>query len=211
MVTLVKHEWHQVDSQFALEFTKDMLEEIYPDMDEDELEKLWQEVESGDADIDEIINDAWNNDVELEWDRQYDDWWTDRKGGYEITYEYGDEDSWHHEPAAPEPTHKCTKCKWNGQSYDAEWCWEDKEGNEIDDPRKICPYCESDVELTEAGIKEEKESEERRKLWATEDEEIDFSDDATDEEKKKDLEKALQELKDEFDKLIEERNKNDES
>jgi hypothetical protein len=161
MVTLVKHEWHQVDSQFAIEFTKDTLEEIYPDYDEDELEKLWQEVESGEADIESIIQDAWNNDVELEWERQYDDWWTDRKGGYEITYEYGDEDSWHHEPPPPEPTHKCTKCKWNGQSYDAQWSWEDKEGNEIDDPRKICPYCESDVELTEHGIKEEKEREER--------------------------------------------------
>ena len=37
MVTIVKHEWHQVDSQFAYELTKDVLEEIYPDMDEDEL------------------------------------------------------------------------------------------------------------------------------------------------------------------------------
>jgi hypothetical protein len=161
MVTLVKHEWHQVDSQFAIEFTKDTLEEIYPDMDEDELEKLWQEVESGDADIDSIIQDAWDNDVELEWERQYDDWWTDRKGGYEITYGYGNDSSWHHEPSPPEPTHKCTNCKWNGQSYDAEWCWEDKEGNEIKEPRKICPYCESDVELNEHGIQQEKEREER--------------------------------------------------
>jgi hypothetical protein len=161
MVTLVKHEWHQVDSQFAIEFTKDTLEEIYPDMDEDELEKLWQEVESGDADIDEIINDAWNNDVELEWENQYDDWWTHRKGGYDVTYEYGDESSWK-EPDVPlEPTHKCTKCKWNGQSYDAQWSWEDKNGNEIDEPRKICPYCESEVELTVHGLKEEKEKAER--------------------------------------------------
>ena len=161
MVTLVKHEWHQVDSQFALELTKDMLEEIYPEYDEDELEKLWQEVESGDADIDEIINDAWNNDVELEWERQYDDWWTDRKGGYEITYEYGDEDSWHHEPPPPEPTHKCTKCKWTGQSYDAEWQWPEDNEEGDKEPKKICPYCESDVELTEHGIQEEKEREER--------------------------------------------------
>ena len=114
MVTIVKHEWHQVDSQFAYELDKDDLELIYPDMDEDELEKLWQEVESGEADIESIIQDAWNNDYEIEWDRQYDDWWTDRKGGYDITYEYGDEDSWHYEPPPPEPTHKCTKCKWIG-------------------------------------------------------------------------------------------------
>ena len=93
MVTIVKHEWHQIDSQFAFELTKDILEEIYPDMDEDELETLWQQVENNEADLDEIIQDAWDNDVELEWENQYDDWWTMRKGGYEITYEYGDEDS----------------------------------------------------------------------------------------------------------------------
>jgi ribosomal protein S27AE len=161
MVTIVKHEWHQVDAQFAFELEKDLLEEIYPDMDEDELEELWQRVISGEADLDEIISDAWNNDVEIEWDRQYDDWWTDRKGGYDITYEYGDEDSWHHEPPPPEPTHKCTKCKWTGQSYDAQWSWTDKQGNEIDEPRKTCPYCESDVILTEHGIQEEKEKNER--------------------------------------------------
>ena len=29
MVQVMKHEWHQVDSQFAYELTKDVLEEIY--------------------------------------------------------------------------------------------------------------------------------------------------------------------------------------
>jgi hypothetical protein len=116
VVTIVKHEWHQVDSQFAYELTKDTLEEIYPDMDEDELDQLWTDVEYGDADLDQILQDAWSNDVEIEWDRQYDDWWTDRKGGYDITYEYGDEDSWHHEPPPPEPTHKGPKWPWRGQS-----------------------------------------------------------------------------------------------
>ena len=200
MVTIVKHEWHQIDSQFAFELTKDILEEIYPDMDEDELETLWQQVENNEADLDEIIQDAWDNDVELEWENQYDDWWTMRKGGYEITYEYGDEDSWRTPEKEPEPTHKCTNCKWTGRSYDAEWSWTDKEGNEIDDPRKICPYCESDVELTEHGVQEEKEAEERRARWAKEAE-------------KEELEwvqpspEQMQELKDEFNRLIEEEEK----
>ncbi len=161
MVTVVKHEWHQVDSQFAFELEKDLLEEIYPDMDEDELEELWQQVVNGEADLDEIISDAWNNDVEIDWDHQYDDNWTSRKGGYDITYEYGDESSWYTAPEDEPHTHKCTNCKWTGQGYDAEWKWEDKEGNEIDEPRKICPYCESDVELTEHGIQVEKEKNER--------------------------------------------------
>jgi hypothetical protein len=160
MVTIVKHEWHQVDSQFAVEIDEDTLREIYPDLDDDEITAMMQQLENQELDVDQLVQDAWDNDVELEWDRQYDDWWTDRKGGYDITYEYGDENSWHYEPPVV-PTHKCTNCKWEGQSYDAEWCWTDKQGNEIDEPRKICPYCESDVELTEHGVQEEKEKNER--------------------------------------------------
>ena len=34
-----------------------------------------------------IMQDAADNNVDIEWDRDYDDWWTDRKGGYEVTYE----------------------------------------------------------------------------------------------------------------------------
>ena len=37
-------------------------------------------------------------DVDIDWDHQYDDWWTSRKGGYEVTYEYGDEDTPYHPP-----------------------------------------------------------------------------------------------------------------
>jgi hypothetical protein len=87
MVTLVKHEWHQVDSQFALELDEATLAEIYPDLDEDEVTSLMTQIEEGEVDIEDIINQAMDNDVELEWDRTYDDWWTERKGGYEVTYE----------------------------------------------------------------------------------------------------------------------------
>lgn len=155
MVTLVKHEWHQVDAQFAYELDADKLSEIYPDLDEDEIEAKLQEIVDGEMSVEDIINDAWENDVEIEWDRQYDDWWTDRKGGYEVTYELGDETSWHAPDTPPEPTHKCTKCKWTGQSYDAEWQWEDKDGNEYDEAKHVCPMCDSELELTEHGLVEE--------------------------------------------------------
>ena len=94
MVTLVKHEWHSVDSQFAVEFNQDMLAEIYPDLSEEELAERMSEIESGEYDIDQLMEDAMENDVYIEWERQYDDWYTDRKGGYDVTYELGDEDSW---------------------------------------------------------------------------------------------------------------------
>lgn len=169
MVTIVKHEWHQVDVQYAIELDEDLLSEIYPDLDEDEIAEKLQQIEDGDIDIEDVMNDAWENDVDIEWDHQYDDNWTMRKGGYDVTYEIGDEDSWHHEPPPPEPTHKCTKCKWTGQSYDAEWKYDEED--EDGEPKKVCPYCESDVELTEHGIQEAKEWEERKAKWAQEEDE----------------------------------------
>jgi hypothetical protein len=90
MVTLVKHEWHQVDSQFEIELTEAMLAEIYTDLDENEITEKLSQVESGEISIEEIVEDAANNGVDFDWDRTYDDWWTDRKGGYEVTYELGE-------------------------------------------------------------------------------------------------------------------------
>lgn len=159
MVTIVKHEWHQVDSQFAYELTEEVLAEIYPDLDDDAITEMMYRIENGEIDIEDIISDAWDNNVDIEWDRQYDDWYTDRKGGYEVTYELGDDDSWHTPNTPPEPTHKCTKCKWTGQSYEADWSWPEEGSDE--EARKICPYCESDLELTEHGKVEEEEEKKR--------------------------------------------------
>lgn len=160
MVTLVKHEWHSVDSQFAVEIDEDTLSEIYPDMKKKEIKALLKQIENGEIDVEEIVDEACNNDVELEWERQYDDWWTDRKGGYDVTYELGDESSWV-DNTPPPATHKCTNCKWTGQSYDATYSWEDKDGNEIDEARHVCPYCDSDLELTPEGVIKEEEKKKR--------------------------------------------------
>jgi len=199
MVTIVKHEWHQHDRQYAIELGEDLLSEIYPDMDEDEIASLLKQLENNEADIDEIISDAYDNDVEIEWDFQYDDCWTDRKGGYEVTYEYGDESSWVEPDKEPEPTHKCTKCKWVGQSYDAEWLWPEDDETGEQEAKKVCPMCDSDTELTEVGIKEEQEKQERQARWAKQDGEDEDEDDA---ERTQELEDALEELKREFDELL---------
>ena len=207
MVTIVKHEWHSVDSQFAIELTKDILEEIYPDMDEDELEALWQQVENGEANIDEILDDASNNDVEIEWDHQYDDWWTSRKGGYDVTYEYGDENSWVEPTKEPEPTHKCTKCRWTGSRWAALTQYLREDGSVIEDyysteeeahsTKDICPMCDSDTELTEAGIIDAQERKEREARWAA----MKDEDQEEDEYSELDMEQALAELKAEFERL----------
>ena len=87
----MKHEWHQVDAQYLTEIDEDLLSEIYPDLDEDEIAAKMADLESGEITVDEIINDAWEEGVEIEWDSHYEDWWTSRKGGYEITYDIVEE------------------------------------------------------------------------------------------------------------------------
>lgn len=158
MVTIVKHEWHSHDRQYAIELDEDILSEIYPDLKKKEIKKVLKDIESGEIDIDSVINDAWDNDVELEWEFQYDDCWTDRKGGYDVTYELGDENSWVEPEKDPEPTHKCTKCKWKGQSWEAEFLWDETDS---DEPKRICPMCDSDLELTEFGVEEKAKHEQR--------------------------------------------------
>jgi hypothetical protein len=176
MATLVKHEWHQVDSQFAFHLDCDKLSEIYPDLEEEEIDALMEQIRAGEVDIDELINDAWNNDVEIEWERQYDDWWTDRKGGYDVTYELGDENSWHTAPEEAPDTTKCTKCRWTGKNYETRTQHHRADGTVIEDyynseensdhTSDVCPMCDSAVELTEAGIAEEEKSKAQREKWA---------------------------------------------
>lgn len=87
MVTLVKHEWHQVDSQFVIELDETILSEIYPGLGEDEIATMLRQIEDGEIDVEEVVNYAYETGVDLEWDRDYDDWYTERKGGYDVTYE----------------------------------------------------------------------------------------------------------------------------
>jgi uncharacterized Zn finger protein (UPF0148 family) len=184
MVTIVKHEWHQVDRRFCFEIDTDILSEIYPDLSEDEITELLTDIETGDKDIDEVISDAYDNDVDIDWDHQYDDCWTDRKGGYDVTYELGDEDSYYTAPEDMPATHKCTKCKWEGHSYEAGTQYLREDGTVIEDywtsdedtdiTKEVCPMCDSEIELTEEGIKNQREVEQRRaeyEAWEKENEE----------------------------------------
>ena len=91
MVQVMKHEWHQVDAQYLTEIDEDLLSEIYPDLDEDEIAAKMADLESGEITVDEIINDADEEGVEIEWDSHYEDWWTSRKGGYEVTFDIVEE------------------------------------------------------------------------------------------------------------------------
>ena len=91
MVTVVKSEWHQVEKRYAFDIDEDVLNEIYPDDTVEEIEQKLKDLESGDLDIEQLISDAWEEGVYIDWDwMDEDDWWTDRKGGYEVTYQLGE-------------------------------------------------------------------------------------------------------------------------
>ena len=197
MVSVVKSEWHQVEKRYGLEIDTNLLSEIYPDLDEDEIESKLAELESGEEDVETVLNDAWDNNVDIDWDYlNEDDWWTDRKGGYEVTYTV---EEWEVREDYVSPiTHKCVKCKWTGSRYDAEWKWTDDNGNELDEAIKVCPMCDSDTELTEVGIEEEKKDAENKARWASIEDE-----DQTDPE----IQATLEELKAEFDRIVIEEDK----
>lgn len=211
MVTVVKHEWHSHDRQYAIDIDEDLLSEIYPDLGPGEISHMLKNLEEGLLDVEDIINDAYDNDVEIDWEFQYDDCWTDRKGGYEVTYELGDEDSWHSEPEPSPPTHKCTKCRWEGERWSTRTAYVNEQGEVLPDDcdtwhdtKDVCPMCDSDVALTEEGVKQQ---EERARRMA----EIDamVGDDESDEISSDEMETALEELKLEFDKLVNESDKDE--
>jgi hypothetical protein len=164
MVSVVKSEWHQVEKRYGIEIDADLLSEIYPELDEDEIEAKLAQLESGEEDAETILNEAWENIVDIEWDwLNEDDWWTDRKGGYEVTYNV---EEWEVREDYVSPiTHKCTHCKWTGSQYDAQWAWQDKDGNELDEAVKICPMCDSGLELTEVGVEEAAKDAANKAKW----------------------------------------------
>ena len=87
-IRVVKSEWHQVEKRYGMLITRYELDEIYPHSSEEENDQLWQQLIDNDFDFDELRHDAEIQEVWLDWDwLDEDDWWTDRKGGYDVTYE----------------------------------------------------------------------------------------------------------------------------
>lgn len=88
MVQVVKSEWHSVEKRYGIDIDECVLNDIYNDATVEEIEQKLADLENGEISIEELINDAWENNVDLDWDYlDEDDWWTDRKGGYDVTYE----------------------------------------------------------------------------------------------------------------------------
>lgn len=85
---IIKSEWHSVEKRYALDLTRDEIDLVYPDNTQEENDNIWQDLLDGDGDIEQLIYDSNESIVYLDWDwLDEDDWWTDRKGGYDVTYE----------------------------------------------------------------------------------------------------------------------------
>ena len=89
MVQIIKSEWHQVEKRYGAEIDRDKFGEIYSDIeDEAEIDLMFLQFENGELDLEEVFQKAWNDSVDIDWEwLDEDDWWTDRKGGYEVTFE----------------------------------------------------------------------------------------------------------------------------
>jgi len=85
---VIKSEWHQVEKRYAIDIDENLINEIYEDATVEEIEEIIRQLNEGELDVSTVIEDAWTNSVDIDWDwLDEDDWWTDRKGGYDVTYE----------------------------------------------------------------------------------------------------------------------------
>ena len=85
---VIKSEWHSVEKRYAIDIDENLINEIYQDATVEEVEEILRQLQEGELEASSVIEDAWTNDVTIDWDwLDEDDWWTDRKGGYDVTYE----------------------------------------------------------------------------------------------------------------------------
>lgn len=137
MVTIVKSEWHQVERRYGLEIDEEVLQQIYPDFTDEEISETLEQIKSGEISVETLLDDAESNGVPLDFDwLDEDDWWTDRKGGYEVTYEVVEShDSVIDDNDDNEPELSCHNCAWEGS----------RDLAVIEDNLLMCPECNSPV------------------------------------------------------------------
>jgi hypothetical protein len=76
---VIKSEWHQVEKRYAIDIDENLINEIYQDATVEEVEEIVRQLKDGELEASSVIEDAWTNDVTIDWDwLDEDDWWTDR-------------------------------------------------------------------------------------------------------------------------------------
>lgn len=90
----IKKEYHQVISYFNYDFDEEEIAEKFGSVDRF-LEIASHESDDGEAEGEEPTDEERDTFIdfinESDYDRD-DDWWTDRKGGYEVNFQLGEED-----------------------------------------------------------------------------------------------------------------------
>jgi hypothetical protein len=90
---VIKSEWHQVEKRYALDIGIDDIAEVYPENTDEENQAVLDKLASGEMTWEEFEEAADEEGAYYDWEwLDEDDWWTDRKGGYEITYEIDSND-----------------------------------------------------------------------------------------------------------------------
>lgn len=89
---VIKSEWHSVEKRYDAVIDENIIAEVYPHMSDEEVTETYNQLVSGELAVDDFMLDAIDEGIDLDWEwLAEDDWYTDRKGGYEVTYELDEE------------------------------------------------------------------------------------------------------------------------
>jgi len=86
-------EWHQVQRKYQLEIDVAYLKDIFPDKSDKEVQQMFDDLVSGDLLVDDLEEmgyeeNGYDKFYGIDWDyMDEDDWWTMRKGGFDVTYD----------------------------------------------------------------------------------------------------------------------------
>ena len=93
-----KTEWHSVSSEFIYDIgDEEIIEEFgsvqrFKEIISHQEQEFKSDLEAeGEEPTDEELDKFWDFVSDRDYDRE-DDWWTDRKGGYDVTFKYDKED-----------------------------------------------------------------------------------------------------------------------
>lgn len=85
-------EWHQVQRKYALEIDVAYLKDLFPKESDEDIQQMFDDLASGDLLVEDLEDLGYEKNGHefygMDWDYQdEDDWWTMRKGGFDVTYD----------------------------------------------------------------------------------------------------------------------------
>jgi hypothetical protein len=121
VVTCIKSEWHQVERQYGIEIDLQYVRDLFLEHGETEegCQAIFDKLVSGEmdgGDLEDYGYETYTDFYGMDWDwLDKDDWWTDRKGGYDVTYT---QEVIEEEPSTPSDEAKVDKRTESEKSQD---------------------------------------------------------------------------------------------